>query len=176
MLSSLYRAARDHVKTQFSCAHGRTVHVQYLNFPQVHYAYLPLSLHWLQANNILGGGKTRVKQDEEYRAGSHRALFHAKVLNEAHTVDNISATTEKQLMRWVVMDISMGFTVTSGGANMQGTAQPLGFRCIYCIAHLLHFVVKDASELGFVQNPSLDNETCDFWHVLLKCQHLMSHF
>lgn len=48
MLPSLYRAARDHVKVQLSCACRRTVHFMSDTWTsaQVHNTYLLLTVNW----------------------------------------------------------------------------------------------------------------------------------
>ncbi|KAL8199287.1 UNVERIFIED_CONTAM: hypothetical protein K2H54_039276 [Gekko kuhli] len=65
--------------------------------------------------------------------------------------------------------------MTNGGSNIRAVTKQLGLKCIYCVAHLVHLIVKDALELGSAENPNLDAVTHEFGHLLQKYRPFKSY-
>ncbi|XP_054844275.1 zinc finger BED domain-containing protein 4-like [Eublepharis macularius] len=182
VVPSLYRTVKEYVRAQLSHAAERTVHFtsDIWTCPQSQHEYLSLTAHWWQPDDLLGGGGTTSAmqgQMGDRRAGYRHALLHAEVLEEAHTVANISAGIKRQLEDWVGRNVTMGYMVTNSGKNITAAAEQVGLNHISCVAHKLHLVVRDALGLGLnPEDPRLDTATREFQCLIMKCRHIASHF
>lgn len=122
MVLTLFKAAREYMKTQMLHAQWAPVHFMpnIWTSQGVSNAYLLLTVHWWQVSDTLGrSGESSDRQGEGCQAGYCKAVLHVEPLDLVHTVDNIAITFSEYLALLVGSGgLTKRYLVTNGGSNM----------------------------------------------------------